>query len=293
MGQHYIPQKYLRGFEDQKNPGIIWMYDKKLHKFSHAPIKVVAQQKSFYDDEVEQQLNELVEKPANRVLVKLRELSLSNKIEGATLDKIERATLALYIGTMLKRIPKYRQKACGQIYHTALDDTINEVSSQILRMSQEKAVDAEMVALRLSELELLKREFTRKPPVVVSRQIRDPWPSNQILSCISSMTWRIAVSPDTQFYITSDNPAYFFESYGIGNPESEMTLPLASDIVLLTSWQGQRGATLLMKAKPQLVKEVNRRIASGAERFLFSCMKEDWISLIAEKKTPYLSRIQW
>lgn len=39
MGHHYIPQKYLRGFAETENPDAIWMYDKKLRRFTNPGIK--------------------------------------------------------------------------------------------------------------------------------------------------------------------------------------------------------------------------------------------------------------
>jgi hypothetical protein len=60
MGHHYVPQKYLRGFAELGNDDAIWMYDKKLRKFTNPGIKSVAQEAGFYSEEVEQQLNELL-----------------------------------------------------------------------------------------------------------------------------------------------------------------------------------------------------------------------------------------
>jgi len=41
------------------------------------------------------------------------------------------------------------------------------------------------------------------------------------------------------------------------------------------------------------VREFNRRIVSGAKRFIFSPVKAEWIELVANKTRPYLSRIRW
>src|SRR5687768_10515281 len=107
MGNHYVPKKYLRGFGEPGNPDAIWMYDKKLHKFTNPGIKSVAQESAFYSDEVEQQLNELVEKPANRVLDKLR--------NHKSIGDLDRIHLGVYIATMLKRVPRLRTKAFSML----------------------------------------------------------------------------------------------------------------------------------------------------------------------------------
>ena len=48
-----------------------------------------------------------------------------------------------------------------------------------------------------------------------------------------------------------------------------------------------------MHRRPSLVKEANRRVVSGAERFLFYHERRDWIATLADKPHPFLSRIQY
>ena len=105
MGHHYVPQKYLRGFTDSSCPDALWQFDKKTLSYSVQPVSIakIAQQRSFYDADTERLLNELVERPGNRVLDKLRSGDLS-------LEDEERAHLSVYIATMLKRVPHHRAK---------------------------------------------------------------------------------------------------------------------------------------------------------------------------------------
>ena len=42
MGQHYVPQHYLRSFEVSDQPGMIWTYDKIAKTSKSLPIKLVA-----------------------------------------------------------------------------------------------------------------------------------------------------------------------------------------------------------------------------------------------------------
>src|SRR5687767_3161923 len=107
MGHHYVPQKYLRGFAETRNLDAIWMYDKRLRQFTNPGIKSVAQESGFYNNDVEQQLNELVEKPANTVLDKLRNQD--------RITETDRIHLGVYIATMLKRVPKRRTEAYSMI----------------------------------------------------------------------------------------------------------------------------------------------------------------------------------
>src|SRR5262249_11349829 len=119
MGKHYVAQKYLRGFEDQTKPNWIWMYDKRQGTRKSLPIKQVAQEPDFYTDAVEKALTDYVEKPANAVIDKLR--------GGATLDDVDRAHLAYYVGTMIRRVPHDRAKSFEMV-PKVLADTVREVS---------------------------------------------------------------------------------------------------------------------------------------------------------------------
>jgi hypothetical protein len=80
---------------------------------------------------------------------------------------------------------------------------------------------------------------------------------------------------------------------GLGNPDSELTFPLAPGVALLADWQGAPFSVSVFTAKTGLVRKVNRRVVSGAERFIFSHAPQPWLAKVASKEYPYLSRIQW
>lgn len=289
MGHHYVPQAYLRGFSDPSDTRMIWMYDKKESRFVRASIKSVAQEPAYYSEDDERQLNELVERPANVVLQRLRAGDYS-------MPSSDRAALALYMATMIMRVPHRRRKAM-ELHPRVLQDTVNELAAQIAQWAQtEPTTDPELVSRRLAELERARDRFAKEIPRELSDSVRNPWPTQNVLRCVSLMSWRILpATRDTGFFLTSDNPAFFFGGYGLGNRESELTFPLASDMALLASWQGAPSETLVVGGKPglvrQFVREVNRRVAFGAERFVFYHADEDWVPKVAAKRDPFLSRI--
>lgn len=284
MGHHYVPQQYLRGFAVPESPGEIWMYDKLSRRSVQTSIKFIVQEAGYYSEKTEKQLSELVEGPAYHALNKLR--------RGESIGDTERTHMALYIGTMLMRVPRRRRKAF-EMLPGVLEDTINKVSTQVEQWAHSEGADPQVVSRRFAELERARESLRREPPLEVVEQIRAPWPSERVLALVSAMTWRIVSTGGVAFFLTSDNPAYFFEAYGLGNPESELTFPLSSDMALLASWQGMPLEIIFLNAKPALVKEVNRRVASGAERFVFYHAREEWVAKIADKQRPYLSRIKW
>jgi hypothetical protein len=284
MGHHYVPQEYLRGFSDPNDPCTIWMYDKQSGRFAHPSIKKVVQEAGYYTEEIERQLSEIVEKPANKVLDRLR--------RGERIGDNERSHLALYIGTMLMRVPRRRRKAF-EMLPAILEDTISKVTAQVTRWSETTTADPGLVSRRFAEIKRAREKFIKDPPLEIVEQIRAPWPSSEVLSLVSATTWRVISPSSAVCFLTSDNPAHFFEAYGLGSPESELTFPLVSDLALVASWQGPPGETIFVRARPTIAKEINRRVASGAERFVFYHARQDWIAKISNKQHPYLSRIQW
>jgi hypothetical protein len=283
MGNHYVPQKYLKGFAESRNPDIIWMYDKKLHQFANPSIKQIAQESAFYSAEVERQLNEFVERPANLVLDKLR--------DQVRINDLERIHLAIYIATMLYRVPRRRTRAFSML-PSVLEKTINEVTAEVQEWAR-VAEDRDLVKCRLAEIERAKQSLRNKTPDVIIEQIRTPWASKQMISLVSAMSWEIVHSGGPNYFLTSDNPVYFFEAFGMGKPKSELTFPIATDLALFASWQGAQNSINYLEASQRLVREANRRLASDAERFVFYHRQEEWIAKISDNPKPYISRIQW
>ena len=71
MGHHFVPQRYLRNFEDPSHPGYIWVHDRHGGEAQLANIAKVAQSRDFYSQSTETILAETVERPANLVIQKL------------------------------------------------------------------------------------------------------------------------------------------------------------------------------------------------------------------------------
>jgi Protein of unknown function (DUF4238) len=284
MGHHYVPQQYLRGFECKKAPGLIWMYDKSLKEFRKVPIKAAAQRPDFYDKETERWLSSVVEGPGHAALGRLR--------RGEKLLPGDREALAAYVAVMLMRVPSRRHKSTG-LLPQVVEDVASQVRSAIEDWAARPGSDAALVARRRAEVEDFRRRAVDNPPTEVMDQINSPRPSRDVLEAIYGMTWRVIHAEPGSPFLASDNPAFIFDAYGVGKPDSELTFPLASDLALLGSHQGPPQAILLATTRKFIAREVNRRVAAGAERFCFCCEQRGWIATLADKKRPYLSSIRW
>ncbi len=226
MGEHYVPQYYLRAFGIPDDPSLTWMYDKHTGHTALAAIDKVAQQRDFYADDVEEWLTEAIEQPANVVLDKIR---LRREI---TLD--EKRSLCDYMAVMLTRVPKGRERLMSY-FCDAKDTVLDRIEARWMKAMNERPDLAEQLKRRLLDLKVRRDEYERMLREAVEWRVANPplWP--QVSAALNTMTWRLLVSDSDSSLITGDNPVFFFESWGLGNPQSEVSFPISRDIAL---WAG-------------------------------------------------------
>ena len=106
------------------------------------------------------------------------------------------------------------------------------------------------------------------------------------------MNWRYVKATKDQYFLTTDNPAFFFEYYGLGTDNSELTFPVSSELAIY-GIRAPNSTTQIIKNRTQFVKEANRRLISEATRFVYYRSRAEWIASVAGKDKPYLSRIMW
>ena len=284
MGHHFVPKRYLENFENPSRPGFIWLHDKRGGPARLARIAQVAQAKRFYSGETEVSLARDVETPANSVILKL--------ISDTRITTVERLQLAYYIGVMLKRIPARRRRSAEMI-PVVLADVVAKVRDQLSATARAVQANPELLARRLREVAAAGRELASQPPPEVLEQILEPWPSEGMVRALFGMTWRVLVSAGPQYFVTTDNPAFFFRAYGLAREESELTFPLSTTHALHGSWRAAGSDLVFLRATQRIVKEINRRLASDTERLAFYHEAAPWLLAIFSKKHPYLSIIRW
>ncbi len=281
MGQHYVPQHYLRCFATPDDPNFIWMYDKTSKKFNRLPIQNVAQSSEFYSEEDERALSEIIEQPAQAPLEQLR--------KGQQIDDRGRLAVTVYLESMIKRVPNMRKKLLA---------LVPQEKDKLLAKNRENPESlASRVNLTLEQvlplIDQWEHKFDSQRLSVRDDLIRRQWSSQEVIECISSMTWRVIKADDSHHFLTGDNPVFFDRGYGLNPPDGEFSFPLSSDVALHGSWQGPPEGLLFVRANPVLVKEIDRRVIFSAERFVFCHEKASWVSVVAEKPKIRLTRIQW
>lgn len=181
MGQHTVPQRYLRNFEDPRSPGCVWLHPKGAKKARLVPIKGAAQTKRFYTDRDEARLARDVEAPSNAAIRKLTRFE--------EIDLADRMQLAKYIGTMIKRVPAQRRRT-EKLIPGVLDDTMREVRELALAVCPEESV-SEVV----DGLDAIDNEYRGLASSEFLRRFHEPIAGKALTEAIFDMTWRVFPRP--------------------------------------------------------------------------------------------------
>ena len=245
MGKHYVPQQYLHQFATLSDEDEIWMFDKQSKEFKLLPIKSVAQAPDFYSADDEEMLAKVVERPAQKPLKELQ--------TGQGLEEEDRRRVAVYLESMIKRVPRTRKMARNHLKRTP--------------------------------------EFESLSPSEQKDIIRRQWSSEELINCLMSMTWRVIKTDSPSLFITGDNPVS--NPVGLKPLTGEFSFALSPHFALHGSQQGPQRGLLWINAIPSIVKEINRRVVAGSDRFVFCHQKATWVKKISRNPRPTLNQIQW
>ncbi len=276
MGTHYIPQYYLRGFAQQPD-NAIWVYDKQDRRNFCTQIKNVGHESGLYPPAVEEYLANEIEGPANSVLKKIRERE--------QITETDKRILGKYMAIMWKRVPQAQQRLkdmapkLSQEVFEDIQDTINMLSTQI-------PSKAGFLKHREEEICQILDRYSKDPPKEVWLKTIRPDLTPRVVAAIQAMTWIFLTCDEKPAFLTCDNPVFYFTSIGIGKPESEISFPISSYIMLWATWRRDLLEGRYVPVSSQIIKEMTRRIASNATRFVYHCRDENWIQ-------PFLKKGSW
>lgn len=275
MGDHYVPQYYLKGF--CRNSGhTIWVYDKQEGSKFSTQVKSIANICGLYPPELEKYLSEEIESPANKVLEKIRNRE--------NLTPTEKITLSRYIAVMWKRVPEGKSRLKERAPRIAAD--LRKSLHRQLADAVSKDPSKEALAKRReAEIDEILDRYSRELPADIWHQIIPADRTPRMIEAIATMTWRFFTFDEKPAFLTGDNLIFFFSDIGIGKAQSELTFPISSHVMLwatrrLDLAEGYFPTTLA------IVKEMTRRIASITTRYVFHAKEEDWI-------LPFLAKKRW
>jgi len=278
MGHHYIPQYYLKGFTSSDDD-MIWVYEKGGSLKYRANVKIIAQKPNYYSPEVERYLANNIEDPANSVIKKIRDRK--------KLTQSEKEKLAIYMVVMLKRVPqsKIRMKKNAPFIAQSLQQKWDK---EIAKLILENPSQTDLFEKRRTEIKANLEKYSKNLPKDFWLELIPPERTPNSVKVIPEMTWLFLTCEKFPAFLTCDNPVFYFQGIGVGKPESEITFPISSNIVLWATWRSdiQEGYSQI---KNQAIKEINRRTATNATRFIYHARDEEWIPRFINKQEHQLN----
>jgi hypothetical protein len=259
---HYIPQKYLKGFTNES--GKVFCYGENSEPFEIKP-KNIAYEKGLYSDETETYLANEIEEPFNQIIYKM--LS-REKFVGKDREKISK-----YLVVLLKRTIKNRfqyEKSAGSIAEDATEKLVQKVEDEEIFANMQKELVIQQLLLGMSN-------FKNNPSREVWEDIMKPEATPSITTAINLMQWTIFVAKKQSFFITCDHPIFFHAEIGIGGaPYSTMSVPLNQKYCLFLYWTDTFPPDYVY-ANEKIVKQINIRTIYNRYQQVYSPRNEEWI----------------
>jgi hypothetical protein len=299
---HILPKLYLKGFVESEGTAFIWVYERGksynagLKRGKYNPyrdsINYVAAETDAYaftrkdgatDFNTYENILERLEKPANPIFQKLRRKEM--------ITHEEKSIFASYLILMIRRVPRRMDKA-KETWPSVLDSF--EESSEVIQWlkAEESSIDsndlnkmAKLTRLREEVQRILDEYRNGMPPEILLKTMVT---ESNLLPVISGMNWQFFVAPEGYSFFTGDNPVFYFESFGLNKPYSEITFPVSANIALAASWHNEFGEGFF-PANSETVLEVNRRTASIASKNLYHSRKASWLVDLLNKKQHQLN----
>jgi hypothetical protein len=292
---HYVPQFYLEGFADLKNPINTWVYEKGREGPRSQGIKGTAAEGYYYsletpeggkDDAIERELLSRVETKAAPIIGRWRQ-ARKPEIHPEDIEAV-----APFLATCWVRSPRMRQDINEAMIllarrileqftqdETLIDDFLREhpnfgASKQELQEAAKAGQDPTRILLKASKNLLIGLSFLMTDEL---------WPF------LAERKWSILEAARSVEFITSDSPLSVFEltrrgtaiiGVGIGRPGAELTLPLTPCRALRLSLKEKKVWRRISSGE---TREINRRIACQAERYVYASRNSKRIIAVVKK----------
>jgi hypothetical protein len=282
MGQHYIPQYYLKGFSTSSDASLIWVYEKGKNRASLLPIQSIANEKRRWPEQNEIYLEHKVESPANSVINRIR--------NHQPITEDDKQKLSAYMVVMLLRVPRGLQRVKEES-PIVTNEIFEKLEMKIHSLKKEHPENTVLLSKRLDELPGIRHKWESFLPKDVWYNMLTPDTLPQVLTIISDMNWIFLTSQKKHAFITSDNPVFFFEQVGLANSEAQVFFPISSNIALFISWKKSL-KNLYIRVKDSTLPQINKRIASTATKYIYhSENNQGIVSLVNKDKLKFMKLV--
>lgn len=293
---HYLPQFYLHNFVQNNEKGTFWVYYKgEKEPRPQTPINTgvekhlynVKRSDGSINDSIEKELFSPIEGDVGPIIKKLIDTKVRLK------DK-DFDCLFLFISLMATRIPRSIQavrelgEAISMYMLKDLTNQPDEIQKLLDEARREGVLEDDMtvdaIQNHLNEFESrLKITFDKKYATGLSL-----FASGAVFRELINMNWCLCRAPSNMYFITSDCPLVCFVLNDDGSaqfgggfrlPNAEVTFPLSPTKCLYLDRRHKHQYRAISKS---FLKEINKRTAWAAERFIISHTKNKYVRRLNE-----------
>ena len=271
---HITPQEYLKHFATKSNPELVWRFDIRKGIWESLPVRRAGQRKDFISPEDDHLLNENVEGPAQSYLNKLR--------MGEHVDEDGRFAVSKYVVTMIARTERMRLR---------MADSLSQDIASVMNAPEATAIQWGVpVAPMRTHLSKIDEHLQVDPLRTKEPILRKVLDFPEVQDHIMKMNWHVLTTRFSERFLTSDNPVFFRKATGLKPPYGEFLFALASKVALVGDWQGAERNLTFLPANSRFVKEFNRYIVSGADRWLYFHKRADWVNRVVQNPSTRAGR---
>lgn len=274
--QHDVPKFYLKGFASLAAPSFLWVYTRpclvplpsgtrrnprlvSLKRVAVIPYRyAVPKLTGGLDLESIENRLERMENAATPILHQLRsQIPISRK---------QKDEFARYIGIMWKRVRKREAKRVSMAKESVKSFNWEGL---VLQHARNGRFDDALKLLRK------RPSIEKKLPSILTKQgILYPFYRVHLAMC--QMTWRFMIAFKGSMFITSDNPVFFDEAFGLNHSQAVIIFPISNQVTLWASWSGGDDLAFHPATESQTYL-MNLATLRQADREVYASGKEDWV----------------
>ena len=277
---HTTPREYLRHFASSADADKIWRYSLHEGVWELIPVANVGQRKDFYTAEEEVRLSKI----EGSAIAPLRLLRA-----GQQLDHEGQRAVGVYLTTMIARVEHTRKKLPSYL-RSEISAMQSDIQENTDYWTEQWNLPASYMVKYLSD----KHQSLTGDPL----RIKDPIFSQigvlpQVIEHITRMCWTALTSNSSDRFLTSDNPVFVRRDIGLKPPDGEFLFALSSEVGLMGSWRSPSEGLEFLKGPSGLVREFNRCVIAGADRWLYFHEKAKWVREAAKNPSTKSGRRPW
>lgn len=273
---HFITQLYLKGFTESDTNIFTWQYERgkeynpgsnKYNNPYHASIRIVGFEKDRYtyqkqngemDYETFENILEKLEKPSDKIFVKLRSYK--------SIDENEKNILASYMGIMIKRVPK-RDKKAEKLYWNHVNNFDWDKLQQYFQERGKFGLALEAIKIKNQFKEKVQKDVILSSMVIETNRLKD---------ILVKMKWLFLTAPKDSFFVTNDCPIIYNERIGIAKINSIVIFPIGRKILLFVSNLDVKDLQFTEISLSQ-VNSINQLIIQSAHKYVYADRNDPWI----------------